>query len=455
MDNNPVPPPDLSRREFVGGAARGLGSMALFSIVPRHVLGGPGFRAPSDVMNVACIGVGGMGRNDVRGVSGENIYALCDVDLTRAEDAFTAHPKAKRYRDFREMLDREGSSIDAVTVSAPDHVHAVATMAALKAGKHVYCQKPLTRTLSEVQTVMDEARRRPKQATQMGNQGHAGAGTRLIRELYEAGAIGKVREIHYWTNRPIWPQGIERPQPAYNVPPSLDWNLWLGPAPERPYAPDYAPFRWRGWWDFGTGALGDIAAHSMDAAFWTLDLGNPSRIEAETTRVFPESAPRVSRIVYDFPARGGRDALRVVWRDGEIAAARPGGLPPENVWPNYGDPGSQLWIGTDGSLIADPYGEKVMLLDPDRRAHFANSPPPQKYPRVKNVYDEWIVAAKAGTQPGSNFAGHAGALTKMVLLGNLAVRTGQPVDVNPATGDVKLTMPTELIRPAYRSGWSL
>jgi predicted dehydrogenase len=290
----------------------------------------------------------------------------------------------------------------------------------------------------------------------MGNQGHAGAGTRLIRELYEAGAIGRVREIHYWTNRPIWPQGIERPQQAYNVPPWLDWNLWLGPAPERPYATDYAPFRWRGWWDFGTGALGDIAAHSMDAAFWTLDLGFPTRIEAESTRVFAETAPRVSRIIYDFPAKAGRDAVRVVWRDGEITAPRPAGLPPESAWPNYQDPGSQLWIGTDGSLIADPYGDRVLLLDAKKQAEFAAKPPPQKYPRVKNVHDEWITAGKAGTQPGSNFAGHSGPLTQMVLLGNLAVRTGQPIELNSATGDVRSpVIPEELIRPTYRAGWSL
>lgn len=426
--------------------------MALFTIVPRHVLGGPGYRAPSDTLNVACIGVGGMGRNDVRGIAGENVYALCDVDWARAEDAFTTYPRAKRYRDFREMLAKE-PSIDAVTVSTPDHTHAVAAIAALKAGKHVYCQKPLARTLWEVQSMMAEAKSRPRLATQMGNQGHAGASTRLIRELYEAGVIGKVRELHYWTNRPIWPQGIDRPLQAYNPPPTLDWDLWLGPAPVRPYAPDYAPFRWRGWWDFGTGALGDIAAHSMDAAFWTLDLGYPSRIEAEATRVYPETAPRASRIVYDFPAKTGRDAVKVIWRDGEITAPRPAGLPPEFAWPNYSDPGSQLWVGTDGMLIADPYGEKVLLLDAARQAQFAAQPPPQKYPRVKNVFDEWLTAARAGTQPGSNFPGHAGPLTQMVLLGNLALRTGQPLEVNPATGEVRSQVPPSLIRPTYRAGW--
>jgi predicted dehydrogenase len=389
-------------------------------------------------------------------VSGENIYALVDVDWNRAETAFNAFPKAKRYRDFREMLAKDAANIDAVTVSTPDHTHAVAAMAALKAGKHVYCQKPLARTIGEVRSLMDEARRRPRQATQMGNQGHAGAGTRLIRELYEAGTLGTVREIHYWTNRPIWPQGIDRPQQAYNVPPHLDWNLWLGPAPDRPYAPDYAPFRWRGWWDFGTGALGDIAAHSMDAAYWTLDLGFPSRIEAETTRVFAETAPRVSRITYDFPARGNRQALRVVWRDGELGAPRPAGLPSGDSWPMYADPGSQVWIGSNASLIADVYGDRVQVLDPKIQADISRNPPAQKYPRVKNVYDEWITAAKAGSQPGSSFAAHAGPLTEMLLLGNLAVRLGQPVELDVQSGAVRSpTVPADYIRPAYRSGWSL
>ena len=443
----------ISRRSFVRRA--GL-TTAAFTIVPRHVLG-RGFLAPSDRPNVACIGIGGMGRNDVRGVAatGATIYALCDVDTKQAGDAWTTYPLAKAYRDFREMLEKEAKNIDAVTISTPDHTHAAAAMMAMRMGKHVYCQKPLARTLGEVRALMDQARRSPKLATQMGNQGHAQAGTRLIRELYEAGAIGTVREIQYWTNRPIWPQGIERPLQAYNVPPWLDWNLWLGPAAERPYAPEYAPFRWRGWWDFGTGALGDIAAHAMDAAFWTLDLGFPTRIEAESTRVFPESAPRVSRIVYEFPAKGQRPPVRVVWRDGEIAGPRPPGLGPEVGWPAYSDVGNQLWIGTDGQLLADVYGDKVLLLDPAKQKAFTERPPAEKYARTGGVYAEWIEAIRSGTQPGSSFAGHAGPLTQMVLLGNLAVRAQLPVEVDPATGAVRTKVPDEWMTPVYRRGWTL
>jgi predicted dehydrogenase len=440
----------IPRRRFVGDVVAG----AAFTIVPRHVLG-RGYRAPSDKLSVACIGVGGMGRNDVRGMSGETIYALCDVDWKNADDAFTTHPPAKRYRDFREMLAKDGASIDAVTVSTPDHTHAVAVMAALRAGKHVYCQKPLARTLGEVRALEAEAARRPRQATQMGNQGHAGEGTRQIREWVEAGVIGAVREVHYWTDRPIWPQGIERPTEAHNVPPTLDWDLWLGPAPLRPYHPAYAPFRWRGWWDYGTGALGDIACHAMDAAFWVLGFKYPTRVEVESTTLFAETAPKSSRIVYHFPARGGRPEVRVVWLDGGLRPPRPPEVSSEAAWPPWGD-GGQLWVGDGGKLVADMYGRNPRLLDAKRDAELKASPPAVKYPRVENVYVEWIAACQAGTQPGSSFAGHAGPLTEMVLLGNLAVRAGRNLELDPETGAVKnATIPAEWVTPTYRQGWSL
>jgi len=441
---------DVSRRKFVGGASAALA----FTIVPRHVLG-RGYRAPSDTLNVACIGVGGMGRNDVNGMSGENIYALCDVDWKQAESSFGAFPKAKRYRDYREMLEKEAKNIDAVTVSTPDHSHAAAAILAMRAGKHVYCQKPLARTLGEVRAMMDVART-TKVATQMGNQGHAGAGTRLLREVVEAGMIGTVKEVHYWTNRPIWPQGMDRPTEAHNPAPTFDWNLWLGPAAERPYNPAYAPFRWRGWWDFGCGALGDIAPHAMDAAFWTLDLGFPERIESEASPLYPETAPKMSRIVYDFPARGARPAVKVVWRDGGLTPARPAGYPAEAQWPLGGDPGHQLWIGTEGMLAADVYGDGVRLVDEAKNAELKAKPPAQKYPRTEGVHKEWIAACKGGPAAGSNFAGHAGPLTQMTLLGNLAVRMAQPLTLNPATGEVtNAKVPEEFVRPAYRKGWTL
>jgi predicted dehydrogenase len=440
----------LSRRDFVHHAALiGAG----VTIVPRHVLG-RGYRAPSDTLNIGCIGVGGMGRNDVNGVSGENIVALCDVDWKQADATFGTHPRVTKYRDFRRMLERE-RGIDAVTISTPDHTHGVIAMAALQAGKHVYCQKPLARTLSEVRALERAAAQRPRQATQMGNQGHAGEGTRQIREWVEAGAIGPVREVHYWTNRPIWPQGIDRPTEAHNVPPTLDWMLWLGPAADRPYHPAYAPFRWRGWWDFGTGALGDIACHAMDAAFWTLDLRYPTRIEAESSPLYFETAPKTSRITYSFPARGSRGPITVVWRDGSLMTSRPPEVEPDASWPPFED-GGQLWIGDRGKLVADMYGRTPRLLEAAKDAEIKANPPAVKYPRVESVYAEWIDACKAGTQPGSSFAGHSGPLTEMVLLGNLAVRAARPIEVNPDTGAVTTTgLPGEWITPRFREGWGM
>ena len=441
---------EISRRRFVeASAAAGLGVM----IVPRHVLGGPGHRAPSDTLNVACIGVGGMGRNDVQGIAdrGENIYALCDVDDHMAASAFSAFPKAKRYRDFRVMLEREAANIDAVTISTPDHTHAVAGMMALRLGKPVWIQKPLARTIWEVRELM-EAARAAGVATQMGNQGHAQEGTRRIREWVEAGAIGTVREIQYWTNRPIWPQAIDRPTEAHNVPPWMDWDLWLGPAPERPYHPGYAPFRWRGWWDFGTGALGDIACHSMDAAFWALDLGHPSRVEAESTTLYEETAPAASRIVYDFPARGDRGSITVVWRDGNLSPPKPEEIADDRRWPI--ESSGQMWVGDDGKLFAGIYGEDPRLLDEARQAELEASPPPVRYPRTEGVYAEFVEAAKGGTPAGSNFPDHAGPLSQMALLGNLAVRTGRVLRLNPDTGEILSgNVPPAFVRPDLRPGW--
>lgn len=438
----------IPRRAFVGQLAM---AGAAFHIVPRRVLGGPGYRAPSDTLNVACIGIGGMGTNDVRGMSDENIYALCDVDDNRGAGSFNAFPQAKRYRDFRVMLDREADNIDAVTVSTPDHNHTVAAMRALGMGKHVYCQKPLTRTIWEARQ-MESAARDAGVATQMGNQGHSWEGTRQIREWVEAGWIGTVREIQYWTNRPIWPQALERPLESYHVPHHLDWDLWLGSAPERPYHPAYAPFNWRGWWDYGTGALGDIACHAMDAAFWALELRYPTRIEPESTPLFAETAPASSRIVYHFPARGNHPGIKVVWRDGNLTPPRPADLSDAAQWP----PGTsgQLWVGDEGTLFAGIYGEDPRLMNEARHAELMAHPPDVKYPRTDGVYAEWSAACKSGGKAGSDFATHSGPLTEMVLLGNLAVRSAKVLEIDQNTGDVTNTaIPEEYIKPAYREGW--
>jgi predicted dehydrogenase len=440
----------ITRRTFVSGASN---AALAFTIVPRHVLG-RGHRAPSDTLSVACIGIGGMGANDVRGMSVEHIYALCDVDQHQGEDSFNAFPQAKRYTDYREMLAQEKDNIDVVTVTTPDHSHAAAAMLAMKAGKHTYVQKPLARLIGEVRALEDAARRY-RVATQMGNQGHAREGTRQIREWVEAGAIGTVREVHFWTNRPIWPQAIERPLEDYHVPPWLDWDLWLGPSPERPYHPAYAPFKWRGWWDFGCGALGDMACHIMDAAFWTLQLKYPRRIEVEYSALYTETAPKISRISYDFPARGNRPEVRLVWRDGSLFPPRPEEVGDNEPWPPTDD-GGQLWIGTDGKLHAGTYGDEPRLLDPKRQQAITASPPSQKYPRTEGVYAEFIKACKSGGTGGSAFDTHSGPLSEMVLLGNLAIRVGRNLELNPETGEVtNVKVPDAYLRPTYRAGWSL
>ncbi|MGD2135587.1 MAG: Gfo/Idh/MocA family oxidoreductase [Gemmatimonadales bacterium] len=442
----------FTRRDFVNSmAAAGM----TFHIIPRHVLG-RGFRAPSDTLNVASIGAGGMGRSDVRGMAeaGQNIYALCDVDDERAADAYRSHPLAKRYKDFRELFDREAANIDAVIVSTPDHTHAAASLLAIRAGKPTRTQKPLTRTLGEVRTLAAAAREHGV-ATQMGNQGHANEGTRLIREWVEAGLIGTVREVHFWTNRPIWPQAIDRPLEDYHVPSTLDWDLWLGSAPERPYNPAYAPFRWRGWWDFGTGALGDMACHIMDAAFWALDLGTPTRVVPESTVLYRETAPATERITYYFDAKGDRPAVKCVWRDGSLYPPRPPEVADDALWPPDRG-GGQLWIGDDGKLVADTYGRNPKLLDTERQAEVTANPLPQVYPRTDGSYAEFVTAAKGGTPAGSTFEGHGGALTEMVLLGVLAVRMGRTLELDPATGAItNVSVPPEWVTPMYRAGWSM
>lgn len=443
-------PKDLDRRSFVGGLA----AAAALAAVPRplHSLG---VRQPPQKVRIACIGVGGMGFNDVRGVSGEELVAFADVDQRSAERAFRAWPRARRYKDFREMLEKERNNIDAVTVSTPDHTHAVAAMMALKMGKHVYCQKPLARTIGEVRALQAEAARRPRVITQMGNQGHAGEGIRLIREYVEAGLLGNIQRVEFWTNRPIWPQAINRNTQAHNVPETMDWDLWLGPAAARPYSPAYAPFNWRGWWDFGTGAMGDMACHIMDAAYWTLGLKYPSRITPESTLLFSETAPTSERITYEFPAVGSRQAVTLTWRDGSLFPPKPEGWPEDQDWPLDRE-GGQLWIGDKGMLVAGTYAENVRLLDTKVAAEVAATPIPQKYPRTVNVYQEWLAGIRTGKQPGSDFASYAAPMTEMILIGCLATRMGRALEMDPNTGMIKnVTPPSEWVNPSYRAGWSL
>ena len=294
-----------TRRGF-GRVATGI---AAFSVIPRSVLGGMGYTAPSEKLNIAGIGVGGRGAGDIEELESQNIVALCDVDARSAAGTFNRHTKARKYEDFRVMLDKEDRNIDAIVVATPDHCHAPASLVAIRRGKHVYCEKPLSHTVYEAR-LMAQAAREHKVATQMGNQGQAGEEVRVLCETIWAGAIGQVREVHVWTDRPLngvnnvfWPQGIDRPTATPPAPQGLNWDLWLGPAAHRPYNPAYLPFTWRGWWDFGTGALGDIGCHALDPVFRALKLGHPLAIEACCTRVNDQTYPVASRVTYDFPAR--------------------------------------------------------------------------------------------------------------------------------------------------------
>ena len=309
---------NTSRRKFLKTAAS---STFALTVVPRHVLGGPAHTAPSDTVYLGGIGAGGKGGSDIGGSAdaGAKVVALCDVDESRAKKSRERFPDAKFYQDFREMLAKE-KGLDAVTVSTPDHAHAPAALEAIHLGKHVYVQKPLTRTIYEARKLLD-ASREQKVATQMGNQGHASGDTRKICEWLWQGGIGKVREVHFWTNRPIWPHGLDRPTDTPEVPASLDWDLWLCGRPYRPYHSAYHPFRWRGWWDFGAGALGDMGCHIVDAGFWAMDLARPASVEAESSGFNTESFPKWSIINYDYPARGDLPPCNVTWYDG-------GKLPP-------------------------------------------------------------------------------------------------------------------------------
>jgi predicted dehydrogenase len=448
MQNDPSPArTKLSRRHFVGAAA--------LTVLPRHVLGGAGFTAASDTLNVAGVGVGGKGFSDLDAVKSENIVAICDVDWRLARRAFKRWPQAKRYKDYRVMLDKQ-KDIDAVMVATADHTHASISMAAIRRGKHVYCQKPLTHTVHEARALA-EAARKHKVATQMGNQGQASEETRRICELIGAGAIGPVREVHVWTDRPLrgllrvyWPQGVDRPQDRPPVPKDLDWDLFLGPAPERPYHPAYTPFKWRGWWDFGTGALGDIGCHRLDAVFRALKLGHPLSFQACSSLVNRETYPVASIVQYDFPARGEMPPVKVAWYDGGMKPPRPEGIP------------DGVPMGTNGCLYV---GDEGMILDnriyPEtRRREFADTP--RTLPRSPGHYEEWLIHAKEGTPAGSNFD-WAGPLTEVVLLGNIALRTELKEQVTrqrlawdpKAFAITNLPEANKYLRCVYRKGWTL
>jgi predicted dehydrogenase len=466
-------PGKLRRRQFL--AAAGF-STAAFMVLPARALGLNGAGSANEKLNLAGIGIGGQGAGDLSQMESENIVALCDVDKNYAAPVFKKYPRAKQFTDYRKMLE-EMKEIDAVVVATPDHHHACAAMEAIKRGKHVYCEKPLTHSVWEARQLA-KAAREAKVATQMGNQGQASEQTRRLCEFVWSGAIGKVLEAHVWTDRPsqglfdeYWPQGVGRPADSPPVPATLDWDLWLGPAPQRPYHPAYLPFKWRGWWDFGTGALGDIGCHAMDPVFRALKLGAPLSVHASSTRVNQETFPLGSTVTYQFPARsasaqpinchikglsgaqaGAMDMppCKVVWYDGGLRPPRPEALPDGEQMASNG----RLLIGEKGFLLGN-------TLYPVSRAKEVGELAPT-IPRSSGHYQEWIQACKGGKPAGSNFD-WAGPLTESVLLGNVALRIQLREDLtlsklhwDPATFRfTNLEEANQFLRREYRAGWGV
>jgi predicted dehydrogenase len=430
----------ISRRQFLSNAAA---TTVAFTIVPRYVLGGPGHTAPSDKLNIAGIGVSGQGGSDLRAVSSENIVALCDVDWRHAAGTFKRYPKAKKYRDFRRMLEKEDKNIDAVVVATPDNIHAVATMMAIKMGKHVYCEKPLAHDVFEVRKVT-EAARKHNVMTQMGIQIHAGNTVKLVVEIIKSGMIGKVRRVDIWSNK-NWGGGT-RPKETPAVPETLDWNLWLGPAPWRPYHPAYLPGNWRRWWDFGTGTLGDMGCHIIDPVFWALDLGYPVSVEAKPGKFNKETYPQKTIVRWEFPARGDLPPATVTWYDGANSPPRPKEL--EGRWAGQGG----LYYGEKGTILA-PHMGGPRLIPESKMEDFKH--PEQFLPRDVNRYQEWVRACKGGPKPLANFD-YSGPLTETILLGNVAARAGKKMYWDgPKLKVTNAPEANEYLKRKYRQGWTL
>jgi predicted dehydrogenase len=443
-----------SRRAFLGTST----ALATFAIAPGYILGRGGEKPPSEKLNLGVIGAGGRGADSLAELAKENVGALCDADWDRAAGSFKKHPQAARYKDFRVMFEKQ-KSLDAVIVSTPDHTHAVASMAALKLGKHVYCEKPLTRTVYEARALA-KAAREAKVATQMGNQGMAFEGNRLLNEWIWAGAIGPVREAHVWSDRPThrgklpfwWPQGIERPTDTPPAPATLDWDLWLGPAPWRPYHPAYVPFKWRGWWDFGSGGLGDMGIHNIAPVFSALKLAAPASVHASSTPVFKETVPLACVVHYEFPARGEMPPVKLHWYDGGILPPRPDELEEDReLDPEDG----VILVGDRGKILVEGWGgERPRLIPESRNKEYQR--PPKTLPRSIGHHAEWVAACKTGSPTRSNFD-FAGPLTEAVLLGMVSVRLGgEKLHWDSAAFKVtNVPEANELLHYQYRPGWVL
>ncbi|MBU6364890.1 MAG: Gfo/Idh/MocA family oxidoreductase [Gemmatimonadetes bacterium] len=498
-----------SRRDFVGTSATlALGAM----IVPRHVLGGPGYQPPSRTLNIAVCGVGGMGMSNLSMLLSENIVALCDVDFGYVERSLAqrvkpargepkpedvklgeAYAKAAKYADFRVMLEKQ-KDIDAVVVATPDHLHAPIALAAMAAGKHVYVQKPLTYSVHEARLLAKAAAANPALATQMGNQGRSGEGSRRVNEIVASGVLGKISEVHVWTDRPVryWAQGIPRPRnagspipvaplrPAWNLgtvenalraamqlndytpPAGMNWELYLGPVPDMPYHPAYHPFTWRGWIEFGTASLGDMGAHLLDQPFSALGLTTPTSIEASSTpwgggEKTPASYPLAMTARYEFPAVGKRGPVTLHWYDGGLLPPRPAMLPDsEPLVAPLSDGGGGVFIGEKGIMFYETYGNKPRIF-PEAIAKKAEAVP-KTLPRVTTSHEmNWVNAAKGEGTTSSPFK-EAAALTETMLLGIAALRAGQGKKVRYDGAAMAFTNApdaNQYLTRVYRKGWEL
>lgn len=444
--------PDPTRRTFLKSTAMAATAAVAFP----HVMRSQGGVSPNSRLNIACIGVGGRGSNAVAALKHENLVAFADVDEARASKTFASHPAVRRFQDYRQLFDKVGSNIDAVTISTPDHMHFPIAMVAMALGKHVFVEKPMAHTVEEARILARIAREK-KLATQMGNQGHAAEGTRLLREWYQAGILGEVREIHSWTNRPIWPQGVKT-APDHStripvVPKSLNWDVWLGVAAQRPYDPAYAPFNWRGFWDFGTGALGDMGCHQMDGGFYALDLDAPVSVEAMSANATAISAPTASVVTYEFAAKGSRPALTWKWYDGSMRPA----LGPWFEEGRHMPDNSTFIVGSKAAVMADANYFTIRIVPETRMQELAPSLPAKTIPRIPNGdhFREWAEACKGGTPAGANFD-YSARLTEMVLLSNVAIRAQRKIEWDSAAMKVtNVASANQFLTKEYRPGFGV
>jgi len=450
------PTPSLTRRTFLRAAGTAAAACT-FTLVPRHVLAASSSTPPSERINIAGIGVGGMGAGDLNAVApGNNIVALCDVDTQRSEATYTKYPGARQFRDFRKMFDAMEKEIDAVVVATPDHTHAVAAMAAIQRGKHVYCEKPLAHSVHEVRALMRAARDH-NVVTQLGNQGHSSGSIRDFCEWIWAGAIGQVHTIHAGctaVNSGV--DQLSRLQERPPVPATLNWDLWLGPALDRPYHSAYLPGRWRGWVPFGNGTVGDWTCHVVDPVFWALDLGAPTTIQAQVKDWNPatqgDAFPKGDLITYTFPAKGQRGPITLHWYSGTERIPRPPELEEDKKEVGTG----AVVIGDKGKIVYGSHGAGGVRLIPQSRMDEYQRPP-RTLPRLRGHQADWLEAIRKGTKAGSDFVSYGGPLTELAMLGVIAIR----LPGTRLTWDAEAVRFTnsaaadELINPPYRKGWSL